>query len=85
MSKPYHQRPLYYGYNGGYGDITECKRCGRTSLYEDAHPVKCCFSCGGEVVEIGAGKWIKPVKSGIWPFRKIVSDVYWKRRGETNE
>lgn len=48
---PYHIKPKYLGYNGGYSRVTICAVCGRTALYEDQHPAKPCPECGGTIVE----------------------------------
>jgi hypothetical protein len=54
-----HIKPRYYGYSGGFDDITKCSKCNLTGLYEDLHPASPCPKCGGEVEEIGAGKWVE--------------------------
>jgi rubrerythrin len=66
--------PRYYGYRGGYANITICTKCKRTSLYEDTHPANPCPSCGSTVREF-VGKWIKPVYKFL--FLKI-RDGYWQ-------
>ena len=58
-----HVPPDYYGYLGGYDSVTICEDCLTISLYEDAHPVRPCYFCGGTVKESGkegkySAKWI---------------------------
>jgi len=55
--KPRHDPPDYYGYKGGFDNVTECQKCGCVSLYEDAHTVNPCKHCGGKVWKSGAAKW----------------------------
>lgn len=49
--------PKYYGYKGGYSNVTECVSCGLIGLYEDQHPVRPCKKCGGDIKEKGAMIW----------------------------
>lgn len=55
--KKNHVPPQYYGYGGGFATITKCTNCGRTALYEDAHTVNPCHSCGARVKQDGSAKW----------------------------
>ena len=52
-----HRRPSYYGYTGGWADLSECNDCKRIALYEDMHPAECCPNCGGVVVNNKVGVW----------------------------
>jgi len=78
-NKGFQQRPLYYGYNGGFASITRCGGCRRTALYEDAHPVDPCYECGSRV-DVGTGRWIKPVYKWQlgWPLKELVQAGYWE-------
>lgn len=71
--------PSYFGYEGGYDNVTICRVCKRTALYEDAHPVRPCVQCGGKVSE-AVGKWIPPVTSGWLMFKKTIEQGYWRIR-----
>ena len=55
--KDNHIPPQYYGYKGGWDNVTVCKDCSRTALYEDQHPVNPCPSCGSTVIQ-KTGRWL---------------------------
>jgi hypothetical protein len=78
-----HEPPYYYGYwryqNAGFSKITRCQKCGNTGLYQDCLPIDNCKHCGGQVVENGLAKWIAPVYSGYWWWKRKVIAGYWKR------
>lgn len=44
-----HIKPKYYGYKGGFDNVTICTSCGRVGLYEDQHPADPCVKCGEKV------------------------------------
>jgi len=46
-----HKKPSYFGYTGGFANVTVCQDCGSIGLREDQHPVNPCNSCGGKVSE----------------------------------
>lgn len=71
--------PKYYGYNGGFANITKCMKCGNVGLYEDCHPANCCKHCGGDVVKIGGGRWVPPTYSGWLWWKKEVTPGHWVR------
>lgn len=57
---------MYNGYKGGYASLTYCPECNRVALYEDAHPVVPCSSCGGTVHEGFSGKWVSTANRSIF-------------------
>lgn len=64
---PRHCPPRYYGYHGGWADITICPDCKAHALYEDRHPVDPCPDCGGELKE-AVGKWDS--SAGLWQVKE---------------
>jgi hypothetical protein len=44
-----HIPPRYYGYKGGFANVTICQDCGSTGLYQDQHPIHPCYFCGGKI------------------------------------
>lgn len=78
--------PRYYGYERykqcGYSKVTQCAHCSNVGLYEDCYPRRPCKHCGGDVREVGAGKWVPPVtRKHPWKFwlrPEVVSAGYWK-------
>ena len=83
-----HIPPSYWGYKGGFGNITVCDTCGRTALYENQHPTDPCPSCGGHIssylkgtYDNIVGRWVPPVtkKYGWFNLRtKEVKPGYWE-------
>lgn len=73
--------PRYYRYHGGWWTVTKCSECGCVGLYEDAHPARPCFNCGGKVEEAGAGKWHEPVYKGFF-WKKLIKKGYWELKEE---
>jgi len=78
-----HEPPRYYGYwahrPGGFSRITQCMQCGNVGLSEDCSTLNCCYHCGGNVVDAGVAKWIKPTYSGFLWWRKMKTTGYWSR------
>lgn len=76
-SLPYHIKPKYHGYRGGYANVSVCGTCGRTALYEDQHPVDPCPECGDSVYDTVTSPppdYVKKIRakwvSDVWVFSK---------------
>ncbi len=69
-----HISPRYYGYDGGFSNITKCVNCGRIGLYWDQHTTNPCNKCGHKVKECGAGKWT---------LNEETNEMYWARPEES--
>ena len=62
--------PTFYKYQNNFSDISQCEKCGLTGLIQD-HNTSCpCINCGGEVKEIGLGKYIQ--SRNVWIQRPSV-------------
>lgn len=60
-----HRSPEYFGYEGGYADLTECSCCKSLGLYEDQHPVNPCRLCGSKVNKGIVGRWENKTKRWV--------------------
>ncbi len=75
----HHEPPTYYGYKGGYDNVTRCKKCNAIGLYEDCHPANPCYWCGGKVIEYASAKWVRPIRKWSWAKLKFetIDEGYW--------
>lgn len=61
--------PKYYGYTGGFSNITRCEDCKSTGLYEDQPTANCCKNCGGKINYFGSGKYDEKTKKWLCRYR----------------